>query len=256
MNYDRREKIKQLFKEEEVIFLKKLEEMFPEVSSMTLRRDLEYFEHEGMVMKIRGGVKVLNRENIPGEDDYENRAVSNMVAKMQVSKAALNYIETGRSVYIDSGSTMMCLAKLLPNVNLSIITSAPNIAIEVLKNTKSNVNIVGGSINPSSFSISGSQALGFIKTVNIDIAFIATSGLSAGGGFTCGNYTECELKRAVVKKANKVIVLMDSSKAGKSLAFTFANLKDIDVLITNDRPPENLYISALKSNVELIYLNN
>ncbi len=249
MNYTRREKIKELFKSEEIITLKELSALFPDVSTMTLRRDLEFFEHEGMIMMIRGGCKVLNREKTPAEENYEDRAVSNIVAKMQIAKAALPYLETGRSVFIDSGSTMMCFSKLIPNMKLSVITSGPNIALELSKHSLPTINIVGGSINKDNLSISGAQALAFIKSINIDTAFIAPSGLSAGGGFTSGNYAECEVKRAIIRKASKTIILMDSSKIGKSLAYTFANLKDVDMVITNEHLPENLYLSALKGGV-------
>ena len=222
---------------------------------MTLRRDLEYFEHEGLVMVIRGGCKVLKRDDAVAEENYSNRAVANVVYKMQVAKAALPYLETGRSVFIDSGSTMMCFAQMIPNMKLSVITNAPNIALEVLKHSLPTVSIVGGSINRDNLAVSGAQSLTFLKSVNIDVAFIAASGLSAGGGFTCGNYAECEVKRAIIKKANKKIVLMDSTKVGKSLAYTFANLKDVDILITNKRLPENLYVCAIKGGVEVKFFD-
>ena len=251
MNYARREKMKELFKTSDIITLKDLAAIFPEVSTMPIRRDLEYFEHEGLIMIIRGGCKVLNHERAPAEENYADRAVSNVVYKMQVAKAALPYLETGRSVFIDSGSTMMCFAKMVPNIKLSVITNAPNIALEIAGRPLTTVSIVGGSINHDNLAVSGAQSLAFLRSVNIDIAFIAASGLSAGGGFTCGNYAECEVKRAIIKKANKKIVLMDSTKVGKSLAYTFANLKDIDILITNERLPENLYVAALKGGAEV-----
>ncbi len=251
MNYERREKIKELFKVKEIITLKELASLFPEVSTMTLRRDLEYFEHEGLIMTVRGGCKVLEHHKMPSEATYEDRAVSNVVAKMQIAKAAVPYLESGRNVFIDSGSTMMCLAKLIPNMNFSVTTNAPNIALEVLRHSQTTVNLVGGLINRANLADSGAQALSFIKSVNIDIAFIAPAGLSSAGGFSCGNYAECEVKRAVIKKANKVILLMDSSKVGKSLAYTFANFKDIDILITNEKLPESLYVSAIKSGADV-----
>ena len=58
-------------------------------------------------------------------------------------------------------------------------------------------------------------------------------------GFTCGNYSECEFKQLIIRKARKVVLLMDSSKIDKSLPYTFAEIGDVDAVITNrDLPPE------------------
>ena len=79
------------------------------------------------------------------------------------------------------------------------------------------VNIVGGMLNRNSLSVSGSQTISFIEGINIDMAFVVPSGASPKGGLTCGNNIECELKKLVVKKAAKVVALMDSSKIDKRL---------------------------------------
>jgi DeoR/GlpR family transcriptional regulator of sugar metabolism len=101
------------------------------------------------------------------------------------------------------------------------------------------VNIVGGMINRDNISVSGTQAIRYMEDINIDIAFLTPSGLTAENGFTCGNYSECEFKQLIIKKARKVVLLMDSSKIDKSLPYTFADIGDIDAIITNrDLPPE------------------
>lgn len=253
MSYDRREKIKSLLNEKNAVYLKELEALFPNLSSMTLRRDIEYFVREGLAVKFRGGAKASAKDTVIREPNYSYRATKNVDAKSKIAQKALSFIETGRSVYLDSGTTIMSLADLLPDIDLSILTSAPNIALEVLKNYKPTVNLVGGQINRDNLTVTGSQALNYIKNINIDIAFFAPSGYSTNGGFTCGNYSECEIKRTIVKKANKIIMLMDSSKIDKNLPFTFATFKDIDVLITDKPLSESIQKSAAKANIEIIY---
>lgn len=249
---ERREAIKKILREKGVVYLKELEELFPDLSSMTLRRDLEKLEDEGFAIKIRGGARSTGIDFSAHEQIYSRRATQNLQAKRNIAFRALTYIETGRSVFLDSGTTVMELAKILPDVNLSILTSGPNIAIEILKKYNPTVNLIGGIINRDNLSVSGAHALNFVKSVNIDVAFMAPVGGSAEDGFSCGNYTEFEVKRAIVKKANKVIVLMDSSKFGHSLPFTFATLKDIDILISDGEYSPELLSKAKENGVEVI----
>ncbi|MBO5670600.1 MAG: DeoR/GlpR transcriptional regulator, partial [Clostridia bacterium] len=92
----------------------------------------------------------------------------------------------------------------------------------------------------------------YMEDINIDIAFLTPSGLTAENGFTCGNYSECEFKQLIIKKARKVVLLMDSSKIDKSLPYTFADIGEIDAIITNrDLPPE-LSRKAQENGTEII----
>lgn len=251
MTYNRLEIIKQLLIEKNIVSFKELESQFPEVSTMTLRRDIERLEHEGFAMKIRGGAKKVDQSK-EREDLYSKRANRNIEEKQLLASNALQFIEIGRSVFLDSGSTIMELAKILPDVHLSIITSGPNIALEITKNHNPSVSILGGTINSDNCSVAGPTALASIKNFNIDIAFITPSGYSSNGGFTVGNYAECEVKRAIIKKANMVIMLMEQEKINKSLPFTFATLKDIDVIITNGELSKEFTKLALKARVNII----
>lgn len=251
MSFERQEKIKELLDEKGVVFFKELEALFPQVTSMTLRRDIERLTGEGIAVKIRGGAKAVQHTDLR-EPIYSLRATKNIEIKLKIAKKALPYIETGRSVYLDAGSTLMCFASILPDISLNVLTSGPNIALEVLKNHNPTVNLIGGLINQDNLCVSGKQSLNFIKDVNIDIAFMSSSGFSAKDGFTCGNYSEAELKKTIIKKANRVIMLMDSNKVDKSLIFTFANIKNIDIIITDSALPQSIQSIILKTSTELI----
>ena len=96
----------------------------------------------------------------------------------------------------------------------------------------------------------------FINSVNIETAFMATSGFSLKSGFTSGSFTEHELKRSVIAKAEQVIMLMDSSKLQRNLPFTFATLSDIDVIITEAPLPEDIARAAEQAHVRIIIAND
>ena len=81
---------------------------------------------------------------------------------------------------------------------------------------------------------------------------MAASGFTWGSGFTCGNFDECQMKKRVIERAAKVIMLMDSTKYGKSMPFTFATLTEIDMLITDDKIPQEVPDELLKQKIETI----
>lgn len=252
MNSERREIIKELLQNKPFISLHELEVRFPNISSMTLRRDIEYFESLGEAIKVRGGARSMKFITTSMEDTFNLRMSENMQAKEKVAYKALEMIETGRSLFLDSGTTMLKLASLLPDERLTVTTTGPNIAMELIKKSQPIVNIVGGMLNRDNISVSGNQALRFLSDINIDVAFIVPSGMSAYNGLTSGNYIECELKKLVVDKARKVVVLMDASKLDKTLPYTFCGIGDIDIIISDRELPADITKLAIEKEVQII----
>jgi DeoR/GlpR family transcriptional regulator of sugar metabolism len=252
VNTQRRDAIKKLLDAKGEIVLTELEALFPDCSSMTLRRDLKYLEDNGLVKRTRGGAVALSRLSIAAEDVYSRRAVENTEAKTIIAKKAAALLESGRALYIDTGTTMMQFAKEIPDDYISILTSGPNIALELIKKSRPNVTLIGGQLSRNTLSVSGAGTNRFLAGVNIDIAFMSSSGLSLQHGFTSGTYSECELKREVLKMASRVIMLMDSSKVGKNLPYTFGALSDIDVLVSDDRLPAEIVSAAKQGGVTVI----
>lgn len=252
MSIARREKVLELLREEGTVYLKDLEKRFPEVSGMTLRRDLEYFENLGQAVRIRGGAKYL-RLLSEQEDVYALRAAKNQEAKGKISRLAAQFIEPRRSVYIDAGSTGMALARSLPDLNFSVVTSGINVAMELSKRYKPSVTVIGGLINRSNLAASGSRSDSLVEHLNIDTALVVSSAFSVKNGFTVGNFDEGVLKKSVIEKADKVIMMLDSTKFSKTMPFTFAHMQDIDIIITDKRPPDEIIELAEGSNVRIIY---
>ena len=251
---ERQQQILSLLEAKGEVQLNQLRDIFPELSIMTLRRDLMNLETEGHLIRTHGGaVSVKKITSTGGEEDaYSLRATENIDAKMKIAQKALSFVEKGRSLYFDAGSTIMFLAKVLPDENYSIITSGVNIAFELVKKQKPSIVTVGGAINRNTLSISGPNAVSLIDTVNIDLAFMAASGFSPDSGFTVSNIYECELKRKVIERAKKVIVLMDGTKINKTLAFTFAEMKDLDALVCDTTFSADIMKEAKKHGVQVL----
>ena len=256
LSKDRQQKILQLLESKGEVHLQQLKEIFSDVSTMTLRRDLISLENEGHLVRTYGGAVSTQKLSLIGgeEDAYSRRAAENIESKMAIAAKAVKMVEKGRSVYFDAGSTIMCLARQLPDENYSIVTSGANIALELIKKSNPSVVALGGLLNRNTLSMSGPNAISFLDTINIDLAFMAASGFSIASGFTVSNIYECELKRKVVGRAKKVIMTADSSKINKDLPFTYARLEDIDTWVCEKGLPQEIIQEIEKCGVELIII--
>lgn len=251
---DRQQQMLHILEQKGEVHLQQLKDVFPDVSMMTLRRDLINLENEGHLIRTHGGAVNAKKFNaVSGEEDaYSRRASENIEAKLKIAEKAAALVEEGRSIYFDAGSTIMCLARLLSDDNYSILTCGANIALELVKKLNISVVTLGGLLNRNTLSVSGPGAMTFLDSVNIDIAFMSASGFSADNGFTVSNMYECELKRKVVSRAKKVILLVDSGKVNKVLPFTFAHLQDIDTLVVENQLSDSIEVECKKHGVEIL----
>ncbi|MDA3846601.1 MAG: DeoR/GlpR family DNA-binding transcription regulator, partial [Vallitaleaceae bacterium] len=239
MSTNRKDSIIELLNRKGSVTLLELTDIFPEVSSMTLRRDLINLEESGVAIRVKGGAILANKaEAISGEESaYGTRERSHREAKLIIASKAKSFLETGRSIYLDAGSTIMAFASQLDDDDYSFVTSGINVAQKLLDNDHASVIVIGGYANKNTLSLSGPLSSTILDSLNIDIAFISASGFTMDNHFTVSNIYEAELKKQIIAKAKKVIVLMDNSKIGKSLPYTFAKIDDIDVFITEDDMP-------------------
>ncbi|MDO4467805.1 MAG: DeoR/GlpR family DNA-binding transcription regulator [Bacillota bacterium] len=220
------------------VSFQELKEQFPSVSDMTLRTDLKYLDQNRLLIRIHGGAKSL--DTISGNDDYlSRRFIKNTSEKKEIAKKAITLALENKTIFIDSGSTTTYFSQLFPDQKNIIYTSGLTCAIELSKLSKPKVCITGGMINSNSLSVNGFIGIDYLKNVNFDIAFMGVTRFSPRTGFTCESSEDADLKRAVIGKAEKVVVFMDSSKININGTYTICDLKDIDVLVSDSKLPED-----------------
>lgn len=238
---DRQNAIYEYIKEHGDVTIGELVAKFNHWSEMTLRRDLAKLAARRTVILTRGGVKYLPAKYGLSEDIYSERENRNSLFKREIAEKAVSLIDPGTGIFIDSGTTAMTLAKLLPDVNLVVVTPAPSLALEVMSHKQlPTVVLLGGTLSRHSMSVSDPEVWRQLDMLNIDTAFIAASGFDKKTGFSVGSQLDSILKRSVISRARRVVVLADSSKMGSMLPFSFAEIQDIDLLITDSAFPEEL----------------
>ncbi len=238
---DRQNAIYEYIKDRGDVTIVELVEKFNQWSEMTIRRDLAKLAAKKSIILTRGGAKYLPAKYGLSEDIYSEREFRNAPLKREIAEKAASIIEPGTGIFIDSGTTAMALAKLLPDVNLVVVTPAPSLALEVMSHKQlPSVVLLGGTLSRHSLSVSDPEAWRQLDLLNIDTAFVAASGFDKKTGFSVGSQLESILKRSVISRARRVVILADSSKLGAMLPFSFAGFQDIDLMITDSAFPEDL----------------
>ncbi len=249
---DRREKILALITAKGEASIAELSAIFPDVSTMTIRRDLEYLESCGDVVRTKGGAKSIRHLSLRHEAAYHHRESENADLKHEIAKKAVELIDDDSCIYFDAGSTMMHVVQNLGEKPLFAITNDPYLALELIKNPNCEVSMTSGKLSRRSISLSGLGATSFLSGINIGTALMASSGYSPDLGFTCGTYDEAQLKQTVVAAANKVIMVMDSTKLTHNHPFTFAKAQDIDYFVTDSRVDKTALAHLARAGVRLI----
>ena len=234
------------------VTLHELECAFPNVSSMTLRRDLNRLEEDNAVLRVSGGAISVNTVLRAKEADFSERINYNTAEKLEIADKAVSIVEPSSCIFIDGGSTTTYFARALPDDNFYILTNAIVIAETIIRKEKPTVALLGGDLRKNNFITVGRSCLDFINNLNIQTAVMTATGfIKDSGAFTCGSQSEAEVKRAVMKKADRVIMLLDSSKVNKKTPYTFATLTDVNCMVVDKNFPKDLKTAISNSGIKV-----
>ena len=245
----RQEQMREYIEQKNVVTIKELCALFPNVSLMTVHRDLDNLERSGSVVKFRGGAKSVRHT---GDVEFNVRMLENNAGKDAIARKAMTLLQPHTSVFLDASTTNLALAKVLPDISLNIFTTGPSIALELCRLHNPVVSLCCGTLNRNNLSISGQNTLEMLEKINIDVAFMGVSGCSVDAGFTCGTEGDMLVKHQVIKKARKSVAMCGSDKFTCLMPYTFANLSDVDYLISDEPLPESIAQAAKAANVTIL----
>lgn len=249
MNSIRLETIRQFIEENHVVTIKQLQALCPDVSLMTIHRDLDALEQSGDIVKVRGGARSVRHT---GDLGYDVRLRENLTGKNIIARKALQLIQQGSTLFLDASTTNLMLARILPDLDLHIFTTGPNIAIELCRLQYASITLCCGTVNRKNMALSGQNTLQMLDGINIDLAFIGVSGCSAETGFTCGTESDMLVKRRVIEKARTSVVMCDTDKFSRMMPYTFATFEDVEYLITDRDVSDNILIAAREKGVQIL----
>ena len=249
MNRIRQDKIKDFIEARGIVTIKQLQDLFPDVSLMTIHRDLDMLVQTGDVVKFRGGAKSVRHAM---DLEFDVRMRQNNAGKIAIAHKALDLIQPHTAIFLDASTTNLALARLLPDINLNIFTTGPGIALELCRLHNPVVTLCCGTLNRKNLSLSGQNTLEMLEGINIDLAFIGVSGCSVDAGFTCGTESDMLVKRLVIRKTRRSVVMCSREKLSCLMPYTFARLEDVDYLISDEPMPEAFAHAARQAGITLL----
>ncbi|OLF16207.1 DeoR/GlpR family DNA-binding transcription regulator [Actinophytocola xanthii] len=208
------------------------------VTTETIRRDLTILERHGVVRRVHGGA--IPVERLGFEPGLSTRESVMTAEKTRIAKAALAELPEEGSILLDAGSTTARFADELPtDRELTVVTHSVNIALSLSTRPNLTMMLVGGRLRSRTLATVDSWALQALHETFVDVAFMATNGISAERGLTTPDSAEAMIKRAAISSARRCVLLADHTKVGNDCFTRFAELSDIDTFITDvrvDRP--------------------
>ncbi|WP_093715298.1 DeoR/GlpR family DNA-binding transcription regulator [Actinacidiphila alni] len=228
---ERRRALVELLRERRRLTVVEISERF-QVTPETVRRDLVELEQTGALRRVHGGAILLDNEHgIPG---LAQRTRIMAEEKTAIATAALEHMPTSGAVLIDAGSTTGRLADLYPGgPQLVVMTNSLPIAITMAGKPGAAVYTTGGRVRNDTLAEVEMLTLRALDEVKVDVAFVATSGITVDHGFSTSDVSESAVKRTMMASATRVVVLCDHSKIGTALFSRFARIDAPDLLITD-----------------------
>jgi DeoR family fructose operon transcriptional repressor len=206
------------------------------VTTETVRRDLAVLERAGVLRRVHGGAVPAGAALTLVETGLGERHGTRTEQKRKIAAAALDLLPgMDGSVILDGGTSTAALAELLPpDRRLYVATNSVPIAARLSASPGITLHVLGGRVRGITQTAVGDSTVRAMDDLRVDVVFLGTNGISPGHGFSTPDEAEAATKRAMVRAAQRVIVLADSSKIGREHLVRFAGLDDVDVLITDD----------------------
>jgi DeoR/GlpR family transcriptional regulator of sugar metabolism len=225
---ERRSKILQITEERGFVSLQRL---LSEVaaSESTVRRDLEFLDAAGLIQRTRGGAAFLG----DSQSDFDSRRSRASVEKQQIARRTADLIVEGETVLLDGGTTTLEVARHLTGKSLQVLTNSLPIASLLMNRAEIELIFIGGYVYPKTGVALGEQSVEALKRMHATRLVMSTGGITAEGLFN-SNALLVETERQMIRAADRVTLVADSSKFGQRALSHLCSLEDVDEIVTDD----------------------
>jgi DeoR/GlpR family transcriptional regulator of sugar metabolism len=198
---------------------------------MTIRRDLQRLDQQGVLQKVHGGAVLVNC--LPKERPFGEKKLIQTQQKQTIAKKAMELVSAGDTILLDAGTTtfeMACLLQKTPGVH--VVTSDLHIAVELCA-AEGKLFFIGGEIEKELGRSTGAKALQFLSDIHVDTVFLGISSVSDELMLGSHSFENAELKRTFLKCGSKKVLLADKTKFGSKAFAQVGPLSLVDVLVTD-----------------------
>lgn len=203
------------------------------VSMETIRKDIRFWEEKGVLKKIHGGA-VMSADDMVTHINM--RIGDNMEVKKRVAEKAFEFMPEKGVVFLDCGSTLSCLARLLATRSGLVVVTNSILVANILLDSNHRIFMTGGQLRGDTSGAVGMWAENCLKSIRIDMAFLGSSGFMGFDGPAVQEFSDAEVKRAVMARSAFTMVVADSTKFACSGLVSYCAWEKVDRLATNDGP--------------------
>lgn len=207
-----------------------------QVSKNTVRRDVAMLVETGNFKKVYGGVLSTQQNTLL---PFENRDETNPSHKEMICRYAAQLIRPNHIIFMDSGTTTRYLLRHLPlDIPLTILTNNLSIINEAVEYPNIRLLVLGNLLKHDTRSLVDVLDWSYYSKMNIDLAFMAATGISLERGASNSDLREYEIKIHMVKQSEQVILLIDQSKFSKNALVSYASMEEFQHIITCPQAPK------------------
>lgn len=236
----------------DIVSIKDLTKKF-EVSEMTVRRDLNLLATENLVDLIPGGAILKRPDDEENKYFVINEESVRTIEKLKIGQKAVSFIEPNETIILDIGTTTEYIAKFLREDSpITVLSYTFNCLVEIFKKKNCRIILTGGYFHPETMTFESPEGIELIKRTRADKAFVSAAGIHFELGVTTVYPHELQLKKTILRSAKNRILVVDSSKFGKTKSVYFAELSDFQTVITDTGIPDT-YIKLIRDlGIELV----
>ncbi|GAA1737791.1 DeoR/GlpR family DNA-binding transcription regulator [Microbacterium paludicola] len=222
------------------------------VSEMTIRRDIEALQTQGIVRRVSGGAIALSGTAF--EPSYGLRAGRAADSKEHIAEEVAALLRPGETVLFDSGSTVLAIARAVRGrgLRLTVLTPSIGVAQELADEPDTQVLLIGGLVRPGELSLIGPDAEQMIGRYNCDTYIAGVAGVDAERGLTEYHPQEASVKQAAVRASTRVIVGVEAAKLGRVHLVTVAPLTVVSTLVTDASSDHPTVVAARAGGADVV----
>lgn len=217
-----------------------------QVTEETIRRDLDRLEKEDRLRRSHGGAVSIKEQQ--SEVPFFEREIAHVEEKKRIAVEALRLIQPKDRILLDASTTAWYMASMLPDIPLTVLTNSIKVAMELSSKEKIDVISTGGLLAQRSLSFVGPLAERSLEDYHVDKVFLSCKGVHLDRGISESNEMQARVKKKMIGMADKVILLVDSSKFGVQALTKVADTNQVDTLITDYRAPREI-VAALAEHL-------
>jgi DeoR/GlpR family transcriptional regulator of sugar metabolism len=220
------------------------------VSEMTIRRDLEALEEQGVLRRVLGGgaIAVASKAQEP---DLVARALEKSESKVHIAGVVVDQLRAGEAVYLDGGSTALAVARALKgrDLRLTVVTRSLVAALELGDEPTTHVVLLGGAVKGTEMMTLNTATRDELSEYNVDTYVMGIGGVDAERGLTDYDPQESVGKRLALRHADRTILAFDRTKLGRVLFARVASLNEVDVVVTDIELDDRLTTALARADI-------